>query len=612
MAMDGISLHFLIPELKDRLVGSNLDKIQQPYKHDLLLTFRAPGSPRLLLSANPSGPYVNLTEDKYINPVIAPNFCMFLRKHLQRARLIDIKAAPFDRTLYFKFQVRDAFSDLVERTLVMELVGRQSNLILLNENHVIMDCLVHVDQSKSKTREILPAHPYQPMALLEKPSPTDVLRNLNEQGQTYLEAFLTGKKLSGSLIGLAQGLSPLTVREIIFRAGLDEDTRGDQLHDEGIRALYDASLSFFNELVDKERKISDNQKIQAYFFPEASKGRSDCHPLCLSYLGPHLAMPGLIEALAKVHRLQRTQDLLLNRQNQLQRKIRQDLDKKLKLLHIYQDDIKRSQDYDRYRYQAELILSQLYQLPKRVPDNGKINVIDYYDPEQKTLEVELDPRYSVSHNAQLFFKTHDRLRDTYNYAKVHLEQLEEDIAYSQNLLALLDGARDEEDLDSLEREIKRMLPKTTSGKRKADKDSKNRGRKNPEERPVPPRKYRSSDGFIILAGRNNLQNDQLTFRQNQKHDLWFHAKDRPGSHVILKTEGKEVPESSILEAAEIASYLSQSSSERLNQNLVSIPVDYCPLSYVRKPKGAKPGFTLYDNYETLMARPLSHEDLRES
>lgn len=601
MALDGVTLFHITQELKETLVGSSVDKIQQSNRFDLILTFRMRKSPKLLLSANPSFPFCSILDDKFDIPMQAPMFCMLLRKHLGNARLLDVFTEHYDRVINFTFQTLDEFSDVKIRTLVFELLGRHTNIILLNEDNIILDSLVHVDHSKSRTREILPARPYQPIMPQEKPTPEDRLEGLSLES---LMALLQdgNPRIDKALLGLASGISPQIVQEILYRSHLSPQDRADTLRFEDENRLLQACREILTEITEARGK--------AYYYPYAKNNASDCHPLLLSHLRVWESMESLHEALAKVYRAYRVRDQFQQKQSYLSTLVSKERKKKETLRQAYVDDLELSREYDTKKLHGELLLSQMYQVQNTYENRDAIRLLNYYDENLTEIEVPLDPRFGLQENAQRKFKQYNKEKETFSYASKHLEEVQDDLDYLVRLEALIDQASSVDDLDALKEEANRLLPKRRTQNASQSKRSKKSTTKHKDSMPLGPRRYRSSDGFMILAGRNNYQNDQLSLRQAQDHDLWLHAQNRAGAHIIIITEGKEVPENTLVEAAEITAFLSRTSQEKMNHMQNTMAIDYTLAGNVRKAKGQKPGLVIYDKHKTLVAEALEHSKLR--
>lgn len=605
MGLDGISVKQLAKQLNTRLQSCTIDKIQQPDRYDLLITFKAQGRPRLLLSANPAFPVAFLARHRRENALQAPMFCMLLRKHLGGARLKRVEAKDYERVLRFCFSKRDELADMAERSLIVELTGRYSNIILLDENDVILDSLIHVDASRSRYREVLPARPYLPPPPQDKPHPEERLESMRQQSpEEFLKTF-SEKKAERALLELCLGLSPQLAREIIWRSKIRDKISLRELSPEEAESLYRVCELFLREILSCGE--------QGFYYPEANRGRGDFHCLELDSPGPCIPMPSLNDAIEKVYERHIFSDQLMQKRRYLSDRVSRALQRRRKLLDAYENDIKRSENYEQKRIHGELLLTQLAQLPERVPEGGKVEIIDYYDPEQKSIVLELDPRFSVSQNANRLFKQYNKDHHTFEYATKKADETWSEIKYLESFIPLLDHAESLDALATVAEEIDRALDDKDKKKEKASRPGRKfrKEQRREQHAALPPRRYLSSDGLVILAGRNNYQNDNLTFRTAKPDDIWLHAKNRPGTHVILRLDDDgKLPQQSLLEAAEIAAWLSRSSGEK-QAGGADMEIDFCPVRNVRKPRGAKPGFVLYENYNTIRAEAAEHSELRK-
>ncbi len=646
MGLDGITMNRLAQELDRELRDSTIDKIQQPGRFDLLLTFHGKGGPRLLISANPNYPVALLGPGRYENPAQAPMFCMLLRKHLVGAKLLSVDAPDYERLLRFRFTTRNEIGDSQERILIAELQNRHSNIILLDEHQVILDSLVHVGQATSRYREVLPARIYVLPPKQNKPLPQDRLRQLETLNPEDFATLLPDKRLDKALLELCLGFSPQLVTELLYQADVEGNVQPAAL-------AKDASIRLYHAAVALLRKITTPNE-EAWVYPEALKGRGDYHCLPLDSLGERRQTPGISAAIREIYLRDQAADRVSQKRKHLLDRVQKELTRKLNLLSAYASDLEKSQDYEQKRKAGELILSQLNDLPEQIPESGEISLVDYYDPEGKEFKVTLDRRWSVRTNANRLFRQYTKDKETAAYATEKIKSTQEEIAYLQSLESLLENASDLADLEEVKHEIDQALTVKTKtsqptpgktgakakgktggktvgkigGKAKGKKGSPNAKKKGSSQKvhneaPLPPRRYFTSDGLELLAGRNNWQNDQLTMHRARPDDLWFHAKNRPGTHVILRTEGRGgvgdkdgaagkggtegngVPDRSILQAAETAAWFSRSAGEVASSLAAPMDIDYCPVSHVKKPKGAKPGHVIYENYHTVTVRAVN-------
>ncbi len=612
MAFDGILTHNLAKELNETLIGSRLDKIQQPSRYELLLTFSNRGMNKLYISTNPSSPSCNLSSLKFTNPDIAPRFTMFLRKHLQGARVNKIYSPKYERIIIINFTFIDEFSEIINLNLILELLTGAANVILVDENNTIKDALFF-NQINDK-RIISPKFTYTAPEPQDKPLPEDriaeinqILAHLNNSedlNNFNLAKIDSHKAIDKELIKLSLGISPQLVNEILFKTEIPGSASINSLSSRELNELLLSSKSILEECIYKN---------SAYIYTDSRLKKPEYHCIKLESLGFAKEFDSISAAIDYVHQLKFNDQALDSQRQQLNSIVKKELKKSEKLLDNYYKDINRNKNFEDHRLIADLLLAQLHTLPSSVPSNAKITLKNYYSPDLDDIEVKLNPKLHMKQQAPYFYKLYNKGRDTYTYAQNHINGTEDLINYLSTLLTQITNAEDSESLDALENEIlngplkyKLQVKHGTNIQTRKTKHKKVK-----QAQALPPREFESSNGFKILAGRNNLQNDKLTFSNACKEQLWFHVKDKPGTHVILQGTINDVKSTDIKEAAEIAAWLSLSASEKKIANIININIDYCPIKNVKKPNGSKPGFVIYDNYKTIRAEANAHEELKK-
>lgn len=612
MAFDGILTHNLANELDEALQGARLDKIQQPSRYEMLFTFSNRGMNKLYISTNPSSPNCHLTDLKFTNPDAAPRFTMFLRKHLQGARVNKIYCPKFERIIVINFTFIDEFSEIINLNLIIELLTGAANIILVDDDNNIRDALFF--NQISDKRVISPKFEYTAPEPQDKPLPEDRLVEINDNldflktstdfSFLYLEKIDNHKPLDKELIKLSLGISPQVVNEILFRSQISTNASLLSLSKFEIIKLLQAAKSVLEEALYKN---------SAYIYTDSRLKKPEYHCIKLESLGYAQELGSISETINYIHHLKANDQVLDKQRQQLTSIIKKELKKSEKLLNNYYKDIKKNEDFEDNRLIADLLLAQLHSLPDSMPNSTKINLTNYYDPELKEIEVNLNPKLHMKQQAPYFYKKYNKSKETYTYAKNHIPETEDLIDYLNTLLSQLDNAEDTETLDALNSEILNGPLKHKLITKHADKkqSTMNKNKKVKHPQALPPKEFESSNGFTILAGRNNLQNDKLTFSNPDKEHLWFHAKNKPGTHVVLQGTISAVTDIDIKEAAEIAAWLSLSAQEKKLANVISIDIDFCPLKNVKKPNGSKPGFVIYDNYKTIRAEAKSHQELKK-
>ncbi|HIT52462.1 MAG TPA: NFACT family protein [Candidatus Fimivicinus intestinavium] len=573
MALDGIYLHFLTQELAREAVGARVEKVSQPSREELVLSLRSrAGAYKLLLSVRSNSPRLHFTANAPDNPQTPPMLCMLLRKALVGAVLTGLRQIGLDRVLFLDFDASNEIGDRVHPSLCIEIMARHSNIILLNENGVIVDALKRIDATKSSVREILPGLPYT------LPPAQDKVNLLLEEGRTaYERVLLEGEaRLSAALLRALQGVSPIVCRELAFQAAgedlpvsaLSLVQRESLLHTlEGLCRLVREGVPAPEMALDQEGKPMDFA-----FLPIRQYG-------ALMQTRAYTRLSALLDDFyTERDRAERTRQ----RAQDLFHLLNSTMERIARRLNAQRAELAASEDREQLRIRAELITAYQYTLEKGAPF---YDVENYYD-ENRILRIPADPALSPARNAQKYYKDY---RKAQTAQKVLTEQIaagEQELQYIESVFDALSRSQSERELMEIREELAAggYLKSRRSAKQKAP-------------RPLPPMEFCTDDGFSILVGRNNVQNDKLSLKTAAKNDLWLHTKNIPGSHVILVTGGKEPSEQALVQAAQLAAWFSRARESS------SVPVDYTPVRMLRKPQGARPGKVIYDTYRTLSVHP---------
>ena len=574
MAFDGATIRHVCAELR-AAVGAHVEKIYMPAREDVILALKwKGGSGRLLMTANAGSPRLHFTSAAAENPQTPPMFCMLLRKHLGAARLTDVRQDGLERIVYLDFDAVSEIGDPVRFTLAVEVMGRRSNIILVNGEGRIVDAVKRVDAEMSSVRQVLPGMAYtlppsQQTACVLGCTPEEALEAVLREGDTL--------SLQKAILASLQGFSPLLAREGAFAAGadgldhafdMDEAARGrllDWLG--GVAGLIRDCGGRPVMLLDEDGKPADFT-----FLPIRQYG-------ALRTLREYPSFSALLDAFygerTRLDRMkQRSHDLLVLLQNARDRAARK--------VAVQKQELETSRRREELRLRAELLTANAHGIPR---GSTSVKLVNYYDPELSEIEIPLDGRLSAIENAQKLYAEYRKAATAEQMLTGLIEKGEEQVLYLESVLDAVTRSQGESELA----EIRRELAETGYVKRRS------LGRSKPVR--VPPMRYLSDDGFVILAGRNNLQNDRLTLREADRGDIWFHAQKIPGSHVIVCTEGREVPDRTLTQAAELAAWHSQA-RESLN-----VPVDYTRIRCVKKPQGAAPGRVIYTDYKTAYVNP---------
>lgn len=575
MSYDGMVTHCVADELNRILADGKIDKIYQPEREELILQIRTTtGSHRLLLSADASHPRVHLTHTTKENPMVPPMFCMLLRKHLQGNRILEISQQGFDRVLSIRTEGRNELGDLCIKTIVTEIMGRHSNIILMDQDGKIMDSAKHVDFTVSAIRQILPGLFYQAPPTQEKLSPDDYsLLDLTTALDKSPEDTLLDRFLLSSFVGM----SPLLAREIVYR--FCHNTKATR-REVDTAAFLTATDHFLKALCNN------------HYTPSLVLSAEEQKPLAFSCVvlsqyegGAALEENNSISAVIDAYYEKRAQkEMMHQRMSHLLKLVQNNIDRCEKKIVLHRESLEKAKMRNTYKIYGDLITANLY----RLSDGAScLEAENYYSPTQEMVSIPLQTDLSPSRNAQRYYKLYAKAKMTEKYATEELQKAEEEKFYLESVLESLEKAEVPAALAEIKAELAEegYLARTTEKQKKQQKQSL-------------PLRYRSSDGYEILVGRNNKQNDLLTIRMAYSTDLWFHTKNIPGSHTLIRTQGgREVPDRTIEEAAALAAYHSKA------QHSSKVPVDYTAIKNVKKPNGAKPGMVIYDHYNTLYVEP---------
>ena len=573
MAFDGSVIACLVKEYKEQILNGRIVKIAQPEKNELFLTIKKDGlQKKLLISAEASLPITYLTEESKTSPLTAPSFCMLLRKHILNGQIIGIEQPSMERIIDFHIEHYNEMGDLCQKILTVELMGKHSNIIFREDNH-ILDSIKHISALVSSVREVLPGRDYFIPFTQDKKNPFQT----SEEDLAAL--FVTGKPLAKTLCSAFTGISPQLAEEILFRSGIDSDRPANSLTSEETQSLY----SVFHEVTDTIAKgdfsphiYYENQVPYAYssldlqiFQNLESESFDSISQLLYAY---YAKKKNYTELRQKTASLRQTVQTLLN-------KYYKKYDLQLKQL----DDTKKKETYQLY---GELITAYGYNIPE---GSVSMEAEDYHTG--KMITIPLDPTIPVIANGKRYFDKYSKLKRTNEALSQIIQQTKEEIDHLESILTSLDMVKEDADISDLRKEM------ADSGYTKQTGNQKKTVKKESKSSPL---HYRSSDGFDIYVGKNNIQNEYLTLKFAEGNDYWFHAKNLPGSHVILKTEGKEIPDRTFEEAAQLAAHYSKA------EGASKVEVDYVQRKQIKKPAGSKPGYVIYHtNYSMSASTDIS-------
>ena len=579
MAMDGVSVAALTHELNSALFGSRVDKIQQTEADELLISFYggSGSGKKLRLTANSQVARVCLTNDRKKSPDQAPLFCMLLRKHLSGARFKEAIQPDFERVIKLVFDGVNEFGDVCEKHLIAELMGRHSNIILVDESGKIIDSIKHIDFSVSSVRQVLPGLMYQKPPSQDKAnilavSLNEIVEILQSQEKTY--------KADKAILGAFLGISPLISREIVYNAFGTSDIYLEQLDYSKILDLAACCFEMFKRVKDKEFHpcyLVRNDTEKPFEFSAVKIKQYEAAAEVVAQLS-------MSEAAENFYSEKDRRERLARKSAHLVKLVSNNLERCIKKLIAQKAELADTDNMEKYKRYAELITANLYAL---ADGQKQAVVVDYYDPEMKEISITLDERLSPADNAQRYFKKYTKAKTAAEELAKQIKKSQAEIDYLESVEEELKKAETEEDLLEIADEL------FEQGYLKRPKDTKKKKRETSK-----PLEFVIDGGFVVLVGKNNKQNDMLTLRLAKNSDLWFHTKDIPGSHVILRYEyGKEFTDSAIVCAAKYAAKFSKASDS------ANVPVDYTYARYVKKPSGAAPGKVVYTNQKTVNVKP---------
>ncbi len=571
MAFDGITIACLTKELNDTLAGGRISKIAQPEADELLFTIKTfQGQYRLLLSANASLPLVYLTDANKPGPVTAPNFCMLLRKHIQNGRITAITQPGLERIIHIRVEHLDELGDLCQKTLVIELMGKHSNLIFLKDDDTIIDSIKHISGAVSSVREVLPGREYFIPMTQEKRNPLDA------DACTDFGELLAAKPMPvyKAIYQSYTGFSPIMAQELCHEADIDADLPASALSEAQLLSLRECFQSMVSQIqsglfspaiVYQDGVPKDYFVLPCSLYPEQAQKKYD----------------SVSAMLADYYAEKNTVTRIRQRSADLRKIVQTALERNVKKYDLQMAQMKDTEKRDKYRIYGEMITAYGYSVPEGSKSSQALN---YYNNEEIT--VPLNPDIPVMDNAKRYFEKYAKLKRTSEALTKQTTQVKAEIEYLQSVATALDLARSEADLLEIREELKQTghIRKGSAQTRKQPKIVNK------------PYHYVSSDGYDMFVGKNNLQNDRLTFQEGQGNDWWFHAKNCPGSHVLVKTNGEtDIPDATFEEAARLAAYYSK------NREQGKAEVDYIQKKHVKKPNGAKPGFVVYYTNYSMVA-----------
>ena len=580
MAFDGITTNCIMQELNHLLAGQRISKIAQPEREELLFTFKAlnEGSNRLLISANASLPFLYMTKENKTSPLNAPNFCMLLRKYIGNGRISAISQPSMERVLCFTIEHLDEMGDPAVKYLYVEIMGKHSNIIFCDKDGQIIDSIKHVSGQMSSIREVLPGRPYFIPAQQDRFDPWQIAK------EQFVEQILkkpcsVTKAIYTSLVGF----SPIIATELAYRSGLDADDSTAALAQADVERLYDVFRSLLQDL-------SDGNFSYGIYYDPVTGAPKEFAPIPLTIYSDmeYTTFSSISEVLEAFYAQRNKHTVIHQKSTDLRKIVSIHLERDRKKYLLQKKQLADTEKKDKYRIYGEMLHTYGYAAS---PGDKSIEVTNYYTNEP--FVIPLDPTLDAMENAKKYFDKYAKLKRTGDALSSYILETENEIKHLESIETSLSIAETEGDLAAIKEELQEYgFIKKHSGK-KTNRISKSQ-----------PLHFVDDNGFHIYVGKNNYQNDQLTFKFATGNDWWFHAKQMTGSHVIVKSENKELPDSTYEYAAALAAYYSSGKDNE------KVEIDYLQKKNVKKPNGSAPGFVVYYTNYSLVATPsLAHVTL---
>lgn len=582
MALDGALLRQIKHELEGCLIGSRVDKIHQFSREEMVFVLRlrepaADGarSAKLYLSAGADSPRLHLTSSSFENPKSPPMFCMLMRKHLGSAKLLEIRQVGLDRILHLIFETRNEMGDLIELTVAIEIMGRHSNIILIDENGRVIDSIKRIDDTMSSVRPILPGVRYT------LPPAQDKLDLITSTPEQIEQRLIEGKDtpLSKALLAAVQGVSPIVCREVANYVFVGDDRVVSEMtpdHFDRLRFFLSRVIAMARDYTGTPTSVIDSRK----------------KPMDFSFLDIHQYGGSMFtrtydsysQLLDDFYTQRDNIQRMRHRSSDLLKVLANTADRIARKLSLQQKELADCSDRETWKIYGDLISANLYSIQK---GDRTARLINFYDEAQSEVVIPLDPRKTPAQNAQKYYGEYRKADTAEKKLRELIEEGQQEAVYIDSVFDALTRAQTNDELTAIRTELAEQgyLRKKGSAGKKG------------KEPKLSPKRYRSDDGFTILVGRNNIQNDQLTLKDARGRDYWFHTKNIPGSHTIVVSDGQEVPDSTLHQAAILAAVNSKAAESS------QVPVDYTLIKNVKKPRGAKPGMVIYVSYQTAYVTP---------
>ncbi|MBS4536119.1 NFACT family protein [Clostridium sp. D2Q-14] len=582
MSLDGITLRSLVHELSNTLIEGKINKIYQPENDELLISIRNKGkNEKLILSASSNNPRIHFTNSTKENPQSPPMFCMLLRKHLQNGKILSIKQQYLERIIKITISNYDELGVLSEKELIIEIMGRHSNIILIEKRtKKIIDAIKRITPDISSVRQVLPGVKYQLPPNQNKLNP---LKLNKEQFFNIINNVNEGNKIYKFIYENFVGISPLIAKEICSRENIYENSLIGGLNEEDKEKIFLSFKKLINDVINNNNKpsmIYNEYKTKILGFSSID--------LTQFKESKKVYFNSISDLLNTVYETKDRLDRIQQKSLSLKKHIKTKLDRDKNKLAKQKEELFNAKNREKYKIYGELITANIYKIEKGM---DILTTENYYD-NNNLIEIKLNPNLTPSENAQKYFKRYNKLKNAFNEVSIQISQTKEEINYLEHILLSIENSTDLSELEEIKEEL------IDGGYVKYRRKNKSREKKNIKSKPL---HFISSDGFDMYVGKNNRQNDYLTLKFADKEDIWLHTKDIPGSHIIIRKNNKEVPEETLYEAALLAAFHSKG---KMSSN---VAIDYTEKKNVKKPNRAKPGMVIYENNNTLYVTPTEKE-----
>ncbi len=578
MALDGIFVRHIAEELRRELTGAKINQVHQPTRDELIISLHThSGNRRLLISARADSPRLSFTDHSAENPQVAPMFCMLMRKKLCGARVTDVRQHSLERLVFIDLDATTTLGDRTNITLAVEIMGKHSNCILIDDQGVIVDSLKRIDMTLSSKRLVLPALKY------ELPPTQGKLSLLSDSLDSIVDKILSLKNtaLDKAILSAVMGISPVVCREISHKATGFTDTYVCDLNS-GHRD------SLKGEIENLAKRVKDISGIPC-MLKDLSGKPFDLTFTEITQYGNSATVQNFdtFSQLLDNYYFERDSiERMRVKSRDLAKLISNNIARLSRKINVQTAELEKSKDRETLRIYADLLQANLYRIEKGATF---VDLENFYDENMGIVKIKLDPSKSPSHNAQKYYKDYARAKTADKMLRIQIKKGEEELEYLETVADEIDRAESERELNQIRQElIDGGYIRPPKGKQKPPKE-------------LSPREFTVSENFVVLVGRNNRQNDMLTLKISAKNDIWLHTKDIPGSHTVIRSEGREVPLSVIEEAAQICAWYSKAKDSS------NVPVDYTFIRYVQKPSSSPPGKVIYTDQHTLFVTPKNPE-----